>query len=38
MNPPDVELLASVKKLGTAVVLSEAETRTVDLRVVRFDQ
>ena len=35
---PDRELMESLKKVGTEVVLNPGETRTVDLRVIRFEQ
>lgn len=35
---PDRSLMESLKKVATEVVLNPGETRTVDLRVVRFEQ
>jgi hypothetical protein len=37
-QPPDHALMESLKKVATEVVLNPGETRTVDLRVVRFEQ
>jgi hypothetical protein len=38
MQRPDRELMESLKKVATAVVLDSGETRTVELRVVRMEQ
>jgi hypothetical protein len=35
---PDRELLEALKKVATEVVLHAGETRTIDLRVVGFEQ
>jgi hypothetical protein len=35
---PDVEFLESLKNVATPVLVNAGETRTVDLRLVRFDQ
>jgi hypothetical protein len=35
---PDRDLMESLKKVATEVVLNPGETRTVDLRVIRFEQ
>ena len=35
---PDHGLMESLKKVATEVLLNPGETRTVDLRVVRFEQ
>jgi hypothetical protein len=37
-QPPDHDLMESLKKVATEVVLNPGETRTVDLRVIRFEQ
>ena len=38
MDQPDVEFLEALKKVATPVLVNAGETRTVDLRLVRFDQ
>ena len=38
MDQPDVELLEALNKVAIPVLVNAGETRTVDLRVVRFDQ
>ena len=37
-QPPDRSLMESLKKVATEVVLNPGETRTVELRLVRFEQ
>ena len=38
MDQPDVEFLEALKKVATPVFVNGGETRTVDLRLVRFEQ
>ena len=38
MDAPDRRVLETLKKVATEVVVNRGDTRTIDLRVVRFEQ